>query len=520
MTDSLPAGLTYVSASSQAGVVILPTSGNGGGTNNGGPAGTVTETNGTVTDTIGTLAPGQTVTLTLAAMPTRSGTITNTAVVTSSSGISASGTAAASDTITIGATPATAADISVSKIDSGIGKSITPGQQVLAKGTDILTVAPAPNQMANLAISKIVSPGTGTIGQNLTYTITVDNTGGSAANDVMVIDALPGGETFVSSSASAGSANQANGTITANLGTIAAGASDTLTIVVTPTQTGNITNTASLTTSSPNAGTITTASNTINVGNAGGSGNPPAGVCYLAGQPGDNTDATFIRNLYRELLGREPDPSRQAAFMAFLQAGGSGVGQQAGGARQQAVEIFLNSTEYHSHLVGCIYENFLGHQADAGGLQFFSNQLANGVGERVVIAEIDGSAEAYARDGGTSQGFVNALYRDILGRAPDAASATNGTLQRVVEDFLSTSEAEHDVLNAAPGATSPAAGSPAVGSDALANLTGNGFENLYFQGNVSPAAADAYFATLQGGGRFEAVIEQMLTASEYYNAAS
>lgn len=100
-----------------------------------------------------------------------------------------------------------------------------------------------------------------------------------------------------------------------------------------------------------------------------------------------------------------------------------------------------------------------------------------------------------------------------------AASPANGTLQTVVDDFLSTPEAQHDLLNAAPGATAPPPGSPAGGSYALANLTGNGFENLYFQGNVAPAMAEAYFATLHRDGRFEPAIEQMIVSSEYYNAA-
>jgi len=97
---------------------------------------------------------------------------------------------------------------------------------------------------ADLEISKADSPDPVTVGDNLTYTITVTNGGPDAATNVVVTDTLPSGVTFVS--ASPGCVHSA-GVVTCNLGNIPAGGSVTITIVVTVTAPGTISNTATVT---------------------------------------------------------------------------------------------------------------------------------------------------------------------------------------------------------------------------------------------------------------------------------
>jgi uncharacterized repeat protein (TIGR01451 family) len=73
-------------------------------------------------------------------------------------------------------------------------------------------------------------------GQDLTYTITVINQGPDAALSVVVDDPLPAGLIFVSCVASQGTCNGppvgTGGTVSTALGTLAAGASATITILV------------------------------------------------------------------------------------------------------------------------------------------------------------------------------------------------------------------------------------------------------------------------------------------------
>ena len=97
-------------------------------------------------------------------------------------------------------------------------------------------------------------------GTNVTYTVTVTNAGPSDAAGVSLADTLPPGTTFASETQSTGPtftcttpAVGATGTITCTIATLPAGASATFTIVlsVSPIAKGAITNTSSVTTTTP-----------------------------------------------------------------------------------------------------------------------------------------------------------------------------------------------------------------------------------------------------------------------------
>jgi uncharacterized repeat protein (TIGR01451 family) len=95
----------------------------------------------------------------------------------------------------------------------------------------------------NLTVTKTDDPDPVTVGNNLTYTVTVTNQGPGGATGVTAADQLPATATFVSASSTQGTCSQASGVVTCNLGTLASGASATITIVVRPTATGTILNT-------------------------------------------------------------------------------------------------------------------------------------------------------------------------------------------------------------------------------------------------------------------------------------
>lgn len=88
-------------------------------------------------------------------------------------------------------------------------------------------------------------------GVTFQYELTVTNSGPSRARNVSVNDSLPADVTYVNSSASQGTCSHASGTVSCSLETLASGSSATITIDVIPTQTtsGNITNSATVSTS-------------------------------------------------------------------------------------------------------------------------------------------------------------------------------------------------------------------------------------------------------------------------------
>jgi uncharacterized repeat protein (TIGR01451 family) len=100
---------------------------------------------------------------------------------------------------------------------------------------------------ADLSITKSDSPDPVTVGQDLTYTLTVNNVGPDPATNVQVTDTLPSSVSFTSVNSTVGSCshNAGAGTVNCNLGDMANGATATITIHVTPNQTGSIVNNAS-----------------------------------------------------------------------------------------------------------------------------------------------------------------------------------------------------------------------------------------------------------------------------------
>ena len=99
---------------------------------------------------------------------------------------------------------------------------------------------------ADLSVVKTVSPNPGQVGVPLSYRIAVTNNGPAPATNVTVNDALPAGVAFVSSTPTQGACSGTT-TVNCNLGSLAAGATAVVTIVVTPSAQGQLANTATVT---------------------------------------------------------------------------------------------------------------------------------------------------------------------------------------------------------------------------------------------------------------------------------
>ncbi len=185
VTDTLPAGVTYQSAS--------------------GDGWSCSESSGTVTCTRASLAVGVApdITITVTA-PGTSGDITNTA------------------------------SVSASTYDPDLSNN---------DDSALVTVNPS----ADLTISKAVSPDPVNVNSTLTYTLSVENLGGDAAADVVVTDTLPAGVTYQSASGDGWSCSESSGTVTCTRASLAVGAAPDITITVTaPSTSGDITNNAAV----------------------------------------------------------------------------------------------------------------------------------------------------------------------------------------------------------------------------------------------------------------------------------
>jgi hypothetical protein len=122
---------------------------------------------------------------------------------------------------------------------------------------------------------------------------------------------------------------------------------------------------------------------------------------------------------YRVLLGRPADLPALNAFGAALTSGQLN--------RMGLVTTIVASQEFRTAEVGALYQQFLNRPAD-GGAQAFVTLLAQGATVQQVAAQVLGSPEYFAgRGGGNNDGFVAALYNDVLGRKSDPPAALFAT---------------------------------------------------------------------------------------------
>ncbi len=98
---------------------------------------------------------------------------------------------------------------------------------------------------ADLRLTKTVSNASAATGQNIVFSVTVNNDGPNAASGVVVTDLLPAGISFVSFAASQGNYNNTTGLW--QVGAISNGGSATLGITGRATTAGSVTNTAQVT---------------------------------------------------------------------------------------------------------------------------------------------------------------------------------------------------------------------------------------------------------------------------------
>jgi uncharacterized repeat protein (TIGR01451 family) len=116
----------------------------------------------------------------------------------------------------------------------------TPPNDVITAASDPLCIK------TDLRVAKTVNTATPQVGEAITYTVVVINAGPDDATGVQLTDVLPTGVTF-GSAAPQNACIEEDNTITCDLGHLPNGDSAIVTIVVTPTKVGTITNVASVT---------------------------------------------------------------------------------------------------------------------------------------------------------------------------------------------------------------------------------------------------------------------------------
>lgn len=160
-----------------------------------------------------------------------------------------------------------------------------------------------------------------------------------------------------------------------------------------------------------------------------------------------NTTERFVNQVYRDLLGRDADPQSLLLWTNQLYNGLSNAA---------FVNAVVSSPEFHVQEVQTIYQRYLGRAADPASANAFALFLIRGGTLEQVTALVLGSQEYYQKHGGTSNGFVDGMYHDLLGRSVDPVAlaaidnelAAGATRTTVAEQMLVTTEYRQDVVQA------------------------------------------------------------------------
>jgi hypothetical protein len=246
---------------------------------------------------------------------------------------------------------------------------------------------------------------------------------------------------------------------------------------------------ATLTTTSAASGDGITATYVSSNGMGGSSGSTSVGAAISTTQT-----AQWLNAVYEALLHRPVDATGLAEWGADLAAGTSPT---------QVVEGIEASTEFQTDEIQSAYQTLLGTSAPSSAVSYLLGVMQQGASFQNVEALIAGSNPFYVATGDTTQGFLNAVYEDFLGRPLDTTGQTEwGSLlaagytpTQVVLGIMSTQEY-------------------------LTDLVEQDYQT-YMGRQADPTSLAAYVSALSGGTMNNAmVVASLLGSGEYMSQFS
>lgn len=201
----------------------------------------------------------------------------------------------------------------------------------------------------------------------------------------------------------------------------------------------------------------------------------------------------FVTQAFEDVLLRAPDTAGLAFWVNALQSGLP---------RSNLSNLLTTSDEYLTDRIQKAYNDFLARSPDSAGLAFWLSQMKHGLTDEQLEAGFIGSAEFFAHGGGNNRSWVNEMYFDLLGRAPDAQG----------EDFW---------VNAlAQGANRAGVAAGFAASAEREGIAVQGDYRTYLGRSASQSEIDSWVQAFQGGMTNEAVVAGFVASPEYFNSST
>jgi uncharacterized delta-60 repeat protein len=228
---------------------------------------------------------------------------------------------------------------------------------------------------------------------------------------------------------------------------------------------------------------------------AGTSNGDFAVVRYIGGpsQPLSGTpNQRFVTQLYLDLLVRPVDPSGLTFWSGLLDQGAT--------TRTEVVQAIENSPEYRTDIVEHLYGRVFRRAVDPSGSKTWGDFLARGGTAEQLEAILLGSPEYFGISGGANTGFINALYGNVLHRAPDSGGAQTWS------QALSS------------GAMRDAVAAAVLGSPESDGNEVQGLYHRYLHRAADPAGFNVAVSALQHGMTNEQLTAALTSSKEYFSA--
>jgi hypothetical protein len=201
----------------------------------------------------------------------------------------------------------------------------------------------------------------------------------------------------------------------------------------------------------------------------------------------------FVSAVYQDLLHRAADAPGLTYWTDFLDHGGS---------RAQFVGALQASPEYLTDLVQSLFQTYLHREADPGATTFFVSFLAAGGSPNQIGIALTGSPEYFQAHGASADGFIDALFHDVLGRDPDPTSRTYFEQELVA------------------GASRQQAAAQIFASDEYRRGEVNEIYIEFLGRQADPQALDHFAAALSHGLTEAQLIRQIAASDEFFSKAT